>query len=62
MLPNLVYRTLRSANPRCIAKFAWNFGVEGSPLIVAFADGVKASLWAAKAPLQSSESPRTLLP
>ncbi len=29
MLPTLVYRTLRSASPRCIAKFAWNFGVKG---------------------------------
>lgn len=29
MLPRLVYRTLRSANFRCIRKFAWNFGVKG---------------------------------
>ena len=29
MLPALVFRTLRSANKRCIAKFCWNFGVKG---------------------------------
>ena len=29
MLPALVYRTVRSANFRCIRKFAWNFGVKG---------------------------------
>src|SRR5437870_9946540 len=29
MLPTLVFRTLRSANARCIWKFAWNFGVKG---------------------------------
>ena len=29
MLPTLVYRTLRSANFRCVTKFAWNFGVKG---------------------------------
>lgn len=29
MLPRLVFRTLRSANLRCIHKFAWNFGVKG---------------------------------
>lgn len=29
MLPSLVLRTLRTASPRCIAKFAWNFGVKG---------------------------------
>ena len=29
MLPHLAYRTLRSANFRCIRKFAWNFGVKG---------------------------------
>jgi MoaA/NifB/PqqE/SkfB family radical SAM enzyme len=30
MLPQLIYRTLRSADPRCIAKFLWNFGVKGT--------------------------------
>lgn len=29
MLPQLIFRTLRSANKRCLAKFAWNFGVKG---------------------------------
>lgn len=29
MLPTLVYRTLRSADFRCIRKFAWNFGFKG---------------------------------
>ncbi|MGE4182406.1 MAG: radical SAM/SPASM domain-containing protein [Limisphaerales bacterium] len=29
MLPALVFRTLRTARPRCLGKFAWNFGVKG---------------------------------
>jgi MoaA/NifB/PqqE/SkfB family radical SAM enzyme len=29
MLPRLAYRTLRSANFRCVWKFAWNFGFKG---------------------------------
>ena len=29
MLPTLVMRTMRTANLRCIRKFAWNFGVKG---------------------------------
>jgi MoaA/NifB/PqqE/SkfB family radical SAM enzyme len=29
MLPALIFRTPRSANKRCIAKFCWNFGVKG---------------------------------
>ena len=29
MLPSLVYRTFRTASPRCVMKFAWNFGVKG---------------------------------
>lgn len=29
MFPRLVFRTLRSANKRCLAQFAWNFGVKG---------------------------------
>ena len=29
MLPALVYRTVRTANARCIGKFLWNFGVKG---------------------------------
>jgi MoaA/NifB/PqqE/SkfB family radical SAM enzyme len=29
ILPQMVFRTLRSANPRCVWKFAWNFGWKG---------------------------------
>src|SRR5881227_2222717 len=29
MLPRLVFRTLRSADKRCVWKFLWNFGVKG---------------------------------
>ena len=29
MLPQLIFRTVRSANKRCIAKFLWNFGWKG---------------------------------
>src|SRR5882762_3984050 len=29
MLPSLIFRTLRSADKRCLAKFLWNFGVKG---------------------------------
>jgi len=29
MLATLVYRTLRTADPRVLWKFAWNFGVKG---------------------------------
>lgn len=29
MLPALIFRTLRSASPRCLWKFAWNFGLKG---------------------------------
>src|SRR5262245_58261732 len=29
MLPALVYRTVRTASPKCIGKFLWNFGVKG---------------------------------
>ncbi len=29
MLPALVYRTLRGADPKCLWKFAWNFGFKG---------------------------------
>src|ERR1041384_618683 len=36
MLPRLVYRTLRSADGRCIRKFLWNFGVKGMLLVEKF--------------------------
>src|SRR5215207_8368581 len=29
MLPSLVFRTVRSADLRCLWKFSWNFGVKG---------------------------------
>ncbi len=29
MLPALAFRTVRSASPRCLWKFAWNFGLKG---------------------------------
>jgi MoaA/NifB/PqqE/SkfB family radical SAM enzyme len=29
MLPTLIFRTLRTADKRCLAKFLWNFGVKG---------------------------------
>ncbi|MBL6764923.1 MAG: radical SAM protein [Verrucomicrobiae bacterium] len=29
MLPELVYRTVRSADPKCIGKFLWNFAFKG---------------------------------
>jgi MoaA/NifB/PqqE/SkfB family radical SAM enzyme len=29
ILPAMLYRTLRTANPRCVWKFAWNFGLKG---------------------------------
>lgn len=41
MLPRLVYRTLRSANFRCIQKFAWNFGVKGLLSVEKFKSRIK---------------------
>ncbi len=29
MVPQLIFRTLRSADKKCLAKFCWNFGVKG---------------------------------
>ncbi|MBI5692902.1 MAG: radical SAM protein [Verrucomicrobia bacterium] len=29
MLPTLVYRSIRGADPKCLWKFAWNFGFKG---------------------------------
>ena len=29
MLPKLALRTMRSADPKCIGKFLWNFGFKG---------------------------------
>jgi MoaA/NifB/PqqE/SkfB family radical SAM enzyme len=41
MLPRLVFRTLRSANLRCIHKFAWNFGVKGLVSVERFKRRIK---------------------
>ena len=41
MLPQLIYRTLRSANKRCIAKFCWNFGVKGMLSVEKFKRRIK---------------------
>ncbi|MBI3878101.1 MAG: radical SAM protein [Verrucomicrobia bacterium] len=41
MLPALVFRTLRSANKRCIAKFCWNFGVKGMLSVEKFKRRIK---------------------
>lgn len=41
MLPSLVYRTLRSADFRCITKFAWNFGVKGLVSVEKFKSRIK---------------------
>src|SRR5687768_8904654 len=41
MLPTLVMRTMRSANFRCIRKFAWNFGVKGLVSVERFKRRIK---------------------
>ncbi len=41
MLPRLVYRTLRSADFRCVRKFAWNFGVKGLVSVERFKHRIK---------------------
>lgn len=41
MLPALVFRTLRSADPRCLWKFAWNFGLKGMLSVEAFKRRIK---------------------
>jgi MoaA/NifB/PqqE/SkfB family radical SAM enzyme len=41
MFPELAYRTLRSADPRCIAKFAWNFGWKGMLSVERFKRRIK---------------------
>src|SRR5688500_16424274 len=41
MLPTLVMRTLRTANFRCIRKFAWNFGVKGLVSVERFKRRIK---------------------
>jgi MoaA/NifB/PqqE/SkfB family radical SAM enzyme len=39
--PSLIFRTLRSANFRCIRKFAWNFGVKGLVAVEKFKSRVR---------------------
>jgi len=41
MLPRLIFRTLRSADKRCIAKFLWNFGVKGMLSVEKFKGRIK---------------------
>ena len=41
MLPTLVFRTLRTAAPGCVLKFAWNFGVKGMLSVEKFKRRVK---------------------
>lgn len=41
MLPRLIYRTLRSADFRCVRKFAWNFGVKGLLSVEKFKSRIK---------------------
>ena len=41
MLPELIFRTLRSANKRCLAKFCWNFGVKGMLSVEKFKRRIK---------------------
>src|SRR6267154_3834678 len=41
MLPSLIFRTLRSADKRCLAKFAWNFGVKGMLSVEKFKRRIK---------------------
>src|SRR5438874_2360171 len=41
MLPALAFRTLRSANPRCVWKFAWNFGLKGMLSVEKFKRRIK---------------------
>jgi MoaA/NifB/PqqE/SkfB family radical SAM enzyme len=41
MLPALAYRTLRSADPRCVWKFAWTFGFKGMLSVEKFKRRIK---------------------
>jgi len=41
MLPSLVFRTLRTADKRCIAKFLWNFGFKGMLSVEKFKRRIK---------------------
>ena len=41
MLPTLIYRTLRSSDPKCLWKFAWNFGFKGMLSVEKFKRRIK---------------------
>jgi MoaA/NifB/PqqE/SkfB family radical SAM enzyme len=41
MLPRLIARTLRTANKRCLLKFAWNFGFKGMLSVEKFKRRIK---------------------
>ncbi len=41
MFPTLALRTLRTADRRCLAKFAWNFGVKGALSVEKFKRRIK---------------------
>lgn len=41
MLPQLIIRTFRSADTRCLAKFLWNFGVKGMLSVEKFKRRIK---------------------
>jgi MoaA/NifB/PqqE/SkfB family radical SAM enzyme len=41
MLPRLIFRTLRSADKRCIWKFLWNFGFKGMRSVEKFKSRIK---------------------
>jgi MoaA/NifB/PqqE/SkfB family radical SAM enzyme len=41
MFPRLALRVLRTADPRCLAKFAWNFGVKGALSVEKFKRRIK---------------------
>ncbi|MBI1371630.1 MAG: radical SAM protein [Phycisphaera sp.] len=41
MLPRLTYRMLTTVSPRCMAKFAWNFGVKGTRSVMKFKSRLK---------------------
>ena len=41
MLPALVFRTLRTADKKCLAKFAWNFGFKGMLSVEKFKRRIK---------------------
>ncbi|HUR44566.1 MAG TPA: radical SAM protein [Candidatus Saccharimonadales bacterium] len=43
MLPRLIFRTLRSADKRCIWKFLWNFGLKGMLSVERFKSRIKRS-------------------